>query len=295
MKKINLDNFRNYVEESYTYADVCRKLGWKPTGANYTYVKKYIKELELDTSHFTGQATNIGNKLMKSKEKKAKEYLTTNSYVSAKRLKWKLFSEGLKEYRCEKCGQNHWNGGQISLQLHHINGDNTDNRIENLQILCPNCHSQTDNFCGNNNHNKNINKIYTCRMCGKKIGKTISNMCDKCYEKLCNGIVDFGNVKQNGNIVNKKIKNLNENNYKRGVCERCGKETNRYDVKLCVKCARLQQRKVERPTKEELKKLIFEKPFTTIAKEYGISDNAVRKWCKGYGLPYRKKDLKKYF
>ena len=53
MKIISNEDFKRFVEESHTYADVCRKIGWKPQGGNYRYVKKYIKELELDTSHFT--------------------------------------------------------------------------------------------------------------------------------------------------------------------------------------------------------------------------------------------------
>ena len=170
MKRISNEDFKRFVEESHTYADVCRKIGWKPQGGNYRYVKKYIKELELDTSHFTMKGRiNSG---VKYNEKNVEDYLTTNSYVKADRLKWKLFSTGLKEYKCEKCGIIHWNGEQISLQLHHINGDNTDNRLENLQILCPNCHSQTDNYCGANNRHDDVSKKYYCRCCGKEMDKT---------------------------------------------------------------------------------------------------------------------------
>lgn len=54
---------------------------------------------------------------------------------------------GCSYRQCEKCGINSWMGNIISLQIHHINGNRYDNRLENLQVLCPNCHSQTDNFC----------------------------------------------------------------------------------------------------------------------------------------------------
>lgn len=50
-----------------------------------------------------------------------------------------------------------WLGAPIPLQVHHINGNTTDNRLENLQYLCPNCHSQTDNFCGKNTNKTKIN------------------------------------------------------------------------------------------------------------------------------------------
>ena len=196
MKSISNDDFRRFVEESHTYADVCRKIGWKPQGGNYRYVKKYINELGLDTSHFTMKGrVNSG---IKYNEKSVEDYLTTNSYIKADRLKWKLFSSGLKEYKCEKCGISRWNGKQISLQLHHINGDNTDNRLENLQILCPNCHSQTDNYCGANNRHNGVDKKHYCKCCGKEINKTQTGLCDECYKKSVNTL-----------CTRKKLKNKN--------------------------------------------------------------------------------------
>jgi DNA-binding CsgD family transcriptional regulator len=65
-------------------------------------------------------------------------------------VKQRLFDLGLKERRCERCGCEDWLGQPLTLALHHVNGDNDDNRLDNLQLLCPNCHSQTDNFAGRN-------------------------------------------------------------------------------------------------------------------------------------------------
>jgi len=65
-------------------------------------------------------------------------------------VKRRLIRLGLKEDRCEICGISVWRGAPLSLALHHVNGDGRDNRLENLQLLCPNCHSQTDNFAGRN-------------------------------------------------------------------------------------------------------------------------------------------------
>ena len=67
-------------------------------------------------------------------------------------IKRRLLREGLKDERCERCGISEWRGRPLSLQLHHINGDGNDNRLENLELLCANCHSQTDTYGGRNGH-----------------------------------------------------------------------------------------------------------------------------------------------
>jgi len=69
-------------------------------------------------------------------------------------IKRRLLREGLKEGRCERCGISEWQGRPMALQLHHANGDGHDNRLENLGLLCPNCHSQTDTYGGRNGHRR---------------------------------------------------------------------------------------------------------------------------------------------
>jgi Zn finger protein HypA/HybF involved in hydrogenase expression/transposase-like protein len=63
-------------------------------------------------------------------------------------LKQRMIKAGLKDGRCEDCGLTQWRGQPLSMALHHVNGDGRDNRLENLRLLCPNCHSQTENFAG---------------------------------------------------------------------------------------------------------------------------------------------------
>jgi hypothetical protein len=72
--------------------------------------------------------------------------LVADTYRSRHNVKLRLIGEGIKQNRCEVCGSTEWRGRPLSMALHHINGDGRDNRLENLQLLCPNCHSQTDNF-----------------------------------------------------------------------------------------------------------------------------------------------------
>jgi DNA-binding CsgD family transcriptional regulator len=78
------------------------------------------------------------------------ELLVAGVYRGRFNLKSRIVKAGLRPKLCEVCGIASWNGRRITLALHHVNGDRYDNRIENLQLLCPNCHSQTDTFAGRN-------------------------------------------------------------------------------------------------------------------------------------------------
>jgi len=146
--KFTKEQLQIVIKNSLSIAQVCRELGIRPVGGNYKTLNNKIKLFDIDVSHFTGKAWNVGENFRPfGKKTKLNDVLVENStYLSTNHLKNRLFDEGLKQRVCDNCGISEWLGKPISLELEHINGNNTDNRLDNLKILCPNCHSQTPTF-----------------------------------------------------------------------------------------------------------------------------------------------------
>lgn len=148
------------VKDCYSFAELARRLGLRPEGSNPKTLKKKLDEFNVDYSHFTGKGWNRELKFKPRKEKSLSEILVKDCNYQPYKLLRRLVKEGVKELKCEKCGNTIWNEKPIPLQLHHIDGDRTNNMLENLQVLCPNCHAQTENFCGKKNRindDKNAN------------------------------------------------------------------------------------------------------------------------------------------
>ncbi len=132
-------------KESSSYRQVLEKAGRSQGGSTSNALKKKIQEFNIDISHF-----NIKNENDREKYS-LKEVFCKNSPVTQKMLRGYVTRHNILEYKCENCGcDGHWQGGIISLEIDHINGDNKDNRIENLHYLCPNCHALTETYRGRN-------------------------------------------------------------------------------------------------------------------------------------------------
>lgn len=142
------EEYEEAIKNSVSIAEALRKLGIKDKGGNYRVIKNAAEKYNIDTSHFLGQGWNKELKFNPNEKIETSSLLVKNSYYQSYKLKLRLLNEGIKEHRCEKCKRTEWEGEPIPLELHHINGDNTDNRIENIQLLCPNCHALTDNYRG---------------------------------------------------------------------------------------------------------------------------------------------------
>lgn len=143
------------IAESRSYAEVMRKLGIRVTGGSHAHLKRLTSRYGLTTNHFLGSGSNCGaNHRGGPAKKTAVDVLVLRCRSRYKestfRLRRALLEAGRKEV-CEECTLGtDWNGKVLRLQIDHRNGKNWDNRPENVRFLCPNCHSQTDNFGSKN-------------------------------------------------------------------------------------------------------------------------------------------------
>ena len=239
------DNLRQIVNESKSFSDVCRQLGIKAKGSNFNTVKKYINLYDIDISHFVG----AGWKRDKSTNDIAlidlNDILKDGTSYKPSKLKKRLIDAGLKVDVCEVCGIDKWNGKDITLELHHINGNRYDNRLENLQVLCPNCHSQTDSY------KRKDGKIYVNKI------PTIRKNVDAGYKKICP-------ICNKSFVADRDI---------RVFCSRdCYNKSLVVDDRLPI-------------DKDVLKNAIQNKlNISDIAKLFGVSRPTIRKYLERFGL-----------
>lgn len=129
-RRYEWDEVQRYYDAGHSIRECCRRFGFS-TSSWYQAVERGTIEQRPHRDPLT-------------------RYLIAGRRVNRYHLKTHLFNSGLKERRCEACGISEWRGAPVTMDLHHVNGDPLDNRLSNLQILCPNCHAQTENFAGRN-------------------------------------------------------------------------------------------------------------------------------------------------
>jgi len=243
--KENLDNIKKLLEDNTPVSEVARIIGVK-----YETLVNNLKKLNVP---FKTNQHRVGKKHLE-KRKPAEYYLREGVRVSIPVLRRKLIEDGLKENKCEnpECGITDWHGKFLPLELHHINGNHYDNRLENLILLCPNCHAQIHGY---NKPKEN------------KITKVVK-------------------IQPKHIVVKQEVQ-----------CQECGNlfVPKRKIQKFCSQICTHKSQERREVTKENLIEALRTcGSFTGVGNMYNVSDKAVVKWCKRYGIPTHKKDLLEY-
>lgn len=144
--KISDEEFIRFVKQSTSIRNLIQNMRLIAAGGNYRTCYKRIEQLDLDTSHFTGQAWNKGK--YHGPKKPIEDYLSNKHYMASYKLKSRLISEGIFEHKCSSCNLTEWLGEPIPIELDHIDGNHQNNNLSNLRILCPNCHARTPTYRG---------------------------------------------------------------------------------------------------------------------------------------------------
>lgn len=138
------------VKESFSTSEVARRLGLRTDRGFVTYLKKLFNKFEINFEHFKSKSQQISERLTVYP---IEYYLSNRASIKSHNLRIKLFNLGIKKEICEECGISDWHGRFLSFNLHHIDSNPDNNNIENLKIVCPNCH-----YCIHNEENQKKKK-----------------------------------------------------------------------------------------------------------------------------------------
>ncbi len=336
------------VKESVSLRQTIKKLGISWAGSHQGTLKKYINIYQIDVSHFRTEPHNKGTtpSLNKQAIVKLRNYLIQNILVDntgfpqknrqTNFLKKQLIRTGLLENRCagSNCGiKDTWEGKDLALQLEHKNGNSLDNRLDNLELLCPNCHAGTHTY-RNKTKTKKIIFLPLCLGCNLwvssrngessfctgcvkdlpittqtdiennyeeywlKQGKALGR-CDECREAIshvafrCNKCAFEKIADSYNNRLNLKKKHSQ-------VARRSSPKSILKFTKQCQDCPELISSKATRcrscngkysnpdkikwPTDQQLLRMIEKGNYSSVGRELGVSDNAIRKHLRKRGL-----------
>jgi hypothetical protein len=248
INKIEIEKLKYLIHTANTMGEILIKIGVVNRGSNYRTLKQRLERENINYSELKERSKNLTKKMLNinNAPRPLSEMLVIGKYESSRDLKIRLLKEGIFKNECSICGLSPiWNNKPLVLQLDHINGNRLDNRLENLRIVCMHCHSQTETF-GTKKGTK-----HKCAICHKSLKGIKKSICKKCYDFLKTHKLDtkkFDEEKEKIKEISHIIKVLN------------------------------------RPNKETLIKEIQTTNFVRVGKKYGVTDNAVRKWCIWYGI-----------
>jgi len=272
------EGLRDVVQHSSCIADVIRQLGFKSLGRNYDTIKSAIKRLGIDISHFNKKLVTA-----RSITYRTEESVFVHGEIVKKHL-LKRFLMKYVPYKCFECGvESIYNDKLIVLQLHHIDGNKLNNLRTNLRFLCPNCHSQTDTFCGRNS----LEKVYGnfCKECGLRCKNKFCSQ--KCSGKFIIKGVNINRI-ATPKIFQSKIIVCNNN------CKECGvlcksqfcsqKCSGKFHYKINGIVNSNNNPKINWPDVNVLKEQILSGGYTAVSKKLGVSLTAIKKHLKIRGV-----------
>ena len=261
LAKISEETWQELINVSTSYSDLLHRIGKRDGRQDYKALKTFLAQYpDLDFSKMKENANNRKH----INEIPFGEVFKKGTHYSSSLLRNKLIKSGIKTFeKCEECGITEWNGKPIVIQLHHKDGDSSNNELDNIAELCPNCHSQTENY--SRKKNRTIIKNPEDFDFSSKENKTNLN---PFTEEL-----SF-EEKENFELPVLKEK-------RKYFCYICGKEISR-GSSICSDCNKLRNQNLSKcPSKEELElEIPKHSSISSLARKYRVSDNTVRKWLK---------------
>jgi hypothetical protein len=257
---------KHIVAESFTFQDVLKKYELKYTGGNQKSLKKYIKKFSIDITHFNPQNYILSKENFNQKWTN-EEIFISNSLVSTTIAKKRIIQENLIEYKCS-CGLGcEWNNKPITLQLEHKNGNNKDHRLENLEFLCPNCHSQTLTYGSRNNKGKKPKVIKSL---------PILPAIQRDLENLIKNITSYKKLEEI--LIKYKAKVSDNNRYTLNRMLLKSKDDN--VLLFLEKAADSVRKQIIFPAPEIVLDMVNKANYVKVAKVLNCSDNSVRNYLR---------------
>jgi hypothetical protein len=253
-RKYTRDLLATAVRLSVSVAGVIRLLGLRQAGGTQTLVSRRILEYGLDTSHFTGKSTNRGPG-HKGPITLPPDKILVKRFTGTRRpavqLRRAMVKSGIP-FSCTTCGVGStWCNRELKLQVNHRNRDWLDDRLENLEFLCPNCHSQTEGWC----NSKGGAELFSTALQGRLRRK-----------------------RKSANVGMADIESLGLSALNERVGSSPSLRTRTSLVQPCKGCW---------PSVEELARMVMDNPVTKVARLIGVSDVAVKKRCRRLGVETR--------
>lgn len=253
-KRWTLEQLKEAIKTSISIRECISKLGLVEAGGNYQTIKKYVEAYNLDTSHWLGQGYLKGKRHNYNSQPIEELMIQHGQRKHARVIKKYLIDNNILSYECSCCGISDWLNKSLTLEIDHINGIPTDHRLENLRLLCPNCHSQTPTFRKGGLKNKKPKRV--CVDCGGSLAKAPSSAvqrCKKCHlQRLKDGKCLVRNQRENK--ANKLLDAM---------------------------------------TDKELIKKVLKLGYSAFGREIGLSKTTVRNYCFKRNLTSTINDLKK--